>query len=120
MATVNARQVWNTKRVSSTTWTPLLTTDVGTAESPGRLADKSVQIIGTAGAGGSVNIQGSNDGTTWVSLTASAAATPGQSLATAAPGVYQIIENTLFVRPSVVGGDGTTSLTVILTCETTA
>lgn len=120
MATVLGTQRWNTKRVSSTTWTPLLTTDVGSAESPGRLADKSVQILGTVGAGGSVNIQGSNDGTNWVSLTASSTAAPGVSLATAAPGIYQIIENTLFIRPLVVSGDGTTSLTVILTCETTA
>lgn len=120
MATVSGLQRWNTKRVSSTTWSPLLTTDVGSAESCARLSDRSVEISGTVGAGGSVNIQGSNDGVNWFTLTALAAATPGLVLATAPPGIYQLIENTIFVRPSVVSGDGTTSLTVILTCASTA
>ena len=117
MATVTGTQRWNSKRVSSTTWTPLLTTDVGTAESCGRLADRSVQVIGTVGAGGSVNIQGSNDGVNWATLTEAGTTS---TLGTMAPGIKQIYENTLFVRPSVVSGDGTTSLTVILTVSSTA
>lgn len=116
MATVLGRQVWNTKRVSSTTWTPLLTTDTGSAESCGRLSDRSIQVIGTLGAGGSINVQGSNDGTTWATLSDPA----GVALATMGVGIEEILENTLFVRPVVVGGDGTTSITVILTAASTA
>lgn len=116
MATVNGQQVWSSKRVSTTKWTPMLTTDVGTPETCGRLSDRSVQVIGTLGAGGSVNIQGSNDGSTWATLNDPASV----PLATMGVGIKEILENTQFVRPVVVGGDGTTSITVILTAASTA
>lgn len=116
MATVVGTQIWNTRRVSSTTWTPMLTTDVGSAESPGRLSDRSVQVKGTFGASPGCTIEGSNDGVTWATLNG-----PNSSpLVITAASILEILENTLFVRPRINGGDGTTSLTVILTAASTA
>lgn len=116
MAVINATQVWNAKRVSSTTWTPLANGDSGTPETPGRLSDRSVQIKGTFGAGGTVSIQGSNDGITWSILRDPA----GVALTFTAADLKEILENTVFVRPLVTAGDGTTALTVILTAASTA
>lgn len=117
MATVVGTQVWNAKRVSTTTWTPLLNGDSGSAESVGRLSDRSIQIKGTFGVGGNVIIEGSNDSITWATLRDA-----GNSLlgTITAADIREILENTLFVRPRVSAGDGTTSLTVILTAASTA
>lgn len=116
MAVVNGRQVWTSKRVSTTTWTPLANGDTGSPESPGRLSDRSVQIKGTFGAGGSVTIQGSNDNVTWQTLRDPA----GLALTFTSADLKQILENTNYVRPNVTAGDGTTALTVILAAGSTA
>lgn len=118
MATVNPTQTWMGKRASKTTWTPLLTTDVGAASSGFRLSDKAVQWFGTFGAGGSISIEGSNDGgTTWAVLKDP----NGTDLsALVAADVRAILENPQMIRPVVAGGDGTTSLTVILVETSTA
>lgn len=117
MATVLKRQTWIGKRVARIEWGPMLTTDVGVPESPQGLSDRSVQVTGTFGAGGTVNIQGSNDGgINWFNLK-----DPSNTvIAIAAAGGAEILENTQMIRPSVAGGDGTTSLTVSLVCASTA
>lgn len=116
MATRSAVSSWMSKRVARTVWSGLLTGDDGAAESPGRLSDRSIQVSGTLGAGGSVNVQGSNDGVTWATLSDPA----GTPLATMGLGVEEILENTLFVRPLIVSGDGTTNITVQLVSASTA
>ena len=117
MATVNPTQAWIGKRSSKTTWANMLTTDVGAPSSGHRLSDKTVQVIGTAG-GGTILLQGSNDnGVTWSTLKDP----NGTDIATLATGdLSAILENPQMIRPSVVGGDGTTSLTVILLETSTA
>jgi hypothetical protein len=74
-------------------------------------ADRNIQIEGTAGTA-TVTIQGSNNGgANWRTLTDMA----GNSLATLGMGVIKMVqENTLQIRPLVVGGDGTTAITVTL------
>lgn len=116
MAVVNGSQVWNARRTSTTTWTPLLNTDTGSPESCGRLSDRSVQVKGTFGAAPSVLIEGSNDGITWATLRGP----DSVALNFTAADIKEILENTLFVRPRVAAGDGTTSITVILTAASTA
>lgn len=105
------------------TWGPLTQAglDDGAAiEMPGS-ADRSVQVTGTLGAGGSVRIEGSNlptprtaaaDGTfaDWFPLTDP----QGNALNMAALGGEAITEGTRWIRPRVTAGDGTTSLTVRL------
>jgi hypothetical protein len=73
--------------------------------------DRTVQITGTFGTGGSVSIQGSNDGgTTWATLTDPL----GNALTFTAAGMKQITELPEQIRPSVTAGDGTTSLNIYL------
>lgn len=73
--------------------------------------DRTVQITGTFGTGGSVTIQGSNDdGTTWATLTDPL----GNNLTFTAAGMKQITELPQYIRPFVTAGDGTTSLNVYL------
>lgn len=117
MAVVLKRQTWVAKRVARIEWGPMLTTDVGVPESPSMLSDRSVQVTGTFGVGGGINIQGSNDGgVTWFNLK-----DPSNTvIALTAAGGAEILENTQMVRPSVIAGDGTTSLTVSLVCASTA
>lgn len=72
--------------------------------------DRTVQIGGTFGVGGSVTIQGSNDGTNWATLTDPL----GNALTFTAAGMKQITELPYQIRPSVTAGDGTTVIDVWL------
>jgi hypothetical protein len=100
-------------------WTGLLQSslDVGAAVSVPALADRSVQLLGTLGTGGSVRIEGSNKAapdestnTDWAVLTDP----QGNDLNLAALKIEAVTEPVLWIRPRVTAGDGTTSLTVIL------
>lgn len=81
-------------------------------------ADKTMQIFGTFGSGGSVTMQGSNDprvitdpsNAVWFSLTDPQA---NAITKTSAAG-EAILENPIWIRPNCTAGDGTTSLRVNL------
>jgi hypothetical protein len=96
-------------------WTPLANGDTGLPyQGPGQ-PDRSVQVKGTFGAGGSVSIQGSNDVTApaagssdWAALSDA----QGVAIAVTAAKVETVAEFTNYVRPAVTAGDGTTALTV--------
>lgn len=90
---------------------PLANAEAGDANQLSQKNIKSVQVIGTFGAGGSVAIEGSNDGTTWGALRDST----GTLIAiTAATMIRDVLENTRYIRPRVTAGDGTTALRVII------
>ncbi len=75
-------------------------------------ADRSVQVFGTFG-GASVVFEGTNeDGvpTSYPTLSDP----QGNGITMAAAGLKAVLEMTRVVRPRVVGGDGTTALTIIL------
>lgn len=74
-------------------------------------ADKSIQVSGTFGAGGSVACEGSNDGgSNYFAMT-----DPSQTvIAITAAGGKSVTEATIWVRPHVTAGDGTTSLTATM------
>jgi hypothetical protein len=79
-------------------------------------ADKSVQAVGTFGTGGSVAIEGTNDGSHFFALT-----NPAQviiALTSATPG-SAVTEAIVSTRPHVTAGDGTTALTVTMFCRKT-
>lgn len=61
---------------------------------------------GTFGSGGSVQVEGSNDGATWTKLSPAALTGAGLFAALGA------VEMPLYVRPHVTAGDGTTAITV--------
>jgi hypothetical protein len=93
MATGNA-SVTVAKGVIRTSWT-LTGTETGDAETSPQYPEKSVQVKGTF-AGGTVLIEGSNDGgTTYFTLTDP----QGNPLAFTAAGGERITENVTKVRP---------------------
>lgn len=64
------------------------------------------EATGTFGAGGSVQLEGSNDGTNYFKLSPAALT---------AAGVFAALANNeypMFIRPNVTAGDGTTAITV--------
>lgn len=91
-------------------WTGLLNTDDGVPLEQPSSNDRSVQVTGTFGSGGTVVIEGSNDGTNYQTLTDP----QGNALSVTAARLKQISELTRFIRPRVTGGDGTTNLTVTM------
>lgn len=92
-------------------WATMANGDVGDAVELGHYSDRSIQVVGTFGTGGSVSLKGSNDGgTTWATLTDPA----GNAITFTATGIKQILHLPHKIRPEVTAGDGTTSLTVYL------
>jgi len=88
------------------TWTGLLNGDDGSPiEMPGH-SIRSVQFVGTFGAGGTIQIEGSNDGTNYVVLTD----LQGNNISKTAAGIEGVQEVTRYIRPRVTAGDGTTTI----------
>lgn len=93
-------------------WTGLThtTSDSGDPfEMPGA-ADRSLQVTGTFGSGGTLTFEGSNDGTNWATLTDP----QGNGLTVQAAKIEAVLELTRYVRPRITAGDGTTSLTATM------
>ncbi len=93
-------------------WTPLTFsgTDSGSPFMSGQWADRSVQVLGTFGAGGNLRWEGSNDGTNYAVLTDP----QGNALDFTSAKIETVTELTAYVRPRVTAGDGTTSVTVVM------
>lgn len=91
---------------------PLLTTTDTTGAPIGivAFADRCVQVTGTFGSGGSISVQGSNDGTNYAILKNA----QGTAVTFTAAGIQQVVELPRYMRPIVTAGDGTTSLTATL------
>ena len=96
------------KGLALASWEDLANGNTGNSVSIARWADKTVQVQGTFGAGGSVTIEGSLDGTTW----AACHDPQGNALTFTSAGLELCAENPLFMRPNVTAGDGTTALDV--------
>lgn len=92
-------------------WPAMANGDVGAAiDKFGGFADKSMQVDGTFGAGGTVIAEGSNDGVNFHTLNDP----QGNPISITAAGIKTILESVLHVRPRVTGGDGTTSLAITM------
>ncbi|HEY8837230.1 MAG TPA: hypothetical protein VIO16_06010 [Dehalococcoidia bacterium] len=96
-------------------WGPMVNGDTGTPVKRPDLVDRSMQVTGTFGAGGSVAVEGSNDGVNYYALSNP----QGTVIAVTTAGIVQIEEATVFVRPHVTAGDGTTSLTCTMCARRT-
>ena len=93
------------------TWSGLLNGDDGTPLYLGTdYADRSVQVLGTLGTGGTVQIEGSMAGVTYATLTDST----GTALSVAALKLRAVVEQCVYIRPRVSAGDGSTDFTVAL------
>lgn len=113
MATINPTitKPAGDESVQRMVFTPMTkTTDDVTAPIPfSQWADRSVQVLGTFGAGGNLRVEGSNDGgTTYATLTDP----QGNALDFTSAKIEQITEVCELVRARVTAGDVTTSLTV--------
>ena len=109
MATRNPTVTYDYNR-ATVVWTGLLNGDDGAAFEGFDWADASVQITGTFGVGGSINMTGSNDGTNYVVLTDP----QGNAITKTSAAVEQISEGTKYFKPVVTAGDGSTNFTVTL------
>ena len=116
MATRNALITYPQRGVIKVEWTGLLNGDQGDYQSLGNYPDKTISVRGTFGAGGSVSIQGTNDGGT-TSDTINDSRGEGNALTFTAQDMRTILENPQAIRPNVTAGDGTTSLTVTMYCQ---
>lgn len=94
-------------------WAACANGDSGDPVSLIQFSDRSVQVSGTLGAGGTMVIEGSNDGTTYYTLND----TFGNPLSITALGLKGIAEIVAYIRPRVTAGDGTTSLVATLICR---
>ena len=100
------------ERTTRFTWSGLLNGDDGAPIEWAAYADRSVQVLGTFGAGGSAQMEGSNtDGSlNFIPLTDP----QGNALTFTSGRIEQLEELTKQVRPHVTAGDGTTNLTVVV------
>jgi len=92
------------------TWDPLANGDEGAAVEYGAFTDRSIQFAGVFGSGGTVALEGSNDGVNFAVLTD----LQGNAITKTSGSIETVTEATRFVRPRVTGGDGTTAITAIL------
>ena len=95
------------------TWASLANGDDGTPFEFVDWADRTFQVTGTFGAGGTLVIEGSNDGANWSTLSD----TNGVAMSYTAAVVKAISEAPRFVRPRASAGDGTTALVVTITAR---
>ena len=93
-------------------WGPMANGDVGVPVTLLSFADRSVQVEGILGAGGIAEIQGSNDGVNFRPLHDPLGVL--LDFNAASDKIRHIMEITYLLRPSIVAGDGTTSLTVTI------
>ena len=103
--------------VNLVTWAGLTnaTSDAGSAIMEAWRGEKTFQVIGTFGVGGSLVVEGSNNGTDWSPLSIR----QGTAMSFTAAGFNRSQDQPIFVRPRVTAGDGTTNLTVIAACHRT-
>lgn len=90
-------------------WTPLSAGGTGAPIRFAQYTDKSVQVSGVFG-GASLRFEGSNDGATYLPLTDP----QGNTLDFVSAKIKAVTEGSLWVRPNVTGGDGTTALSVFV------
>lgn len=91
-------------------WEALANGDTGLPVELVDYADQTVTVEGTFGTGGSVTLQGSNDGTNYHSLTDP----QGNAITKTAAGIEHVTETPRYIRPNVTAGDGSTALDVRL------
>lgn len=97
--------IYEAGAVAEVTWSPITNGAIGTMSRARIYSEISIQVSGVFGSGGSVKIEGSNDGTNWATVSSAALTSAGFFAAlTCLP---------KHLRPNCTAGDGTTALTVI-------
>jgi hypothetical protein len=96
--------------VIEASWDTMLNGDTGAGVKIAKYPDKTVQVVGTFGVGGTVAVQGSNDGTTW----GDCHDPQGTAIAIQDNEPVVIAESPLYLRPNVTAGDGSTDVDVYI------
>lgn len=91
-------------------WTGIPNGNTGQAIEIVDFADLTVTLEGTFSTGGSVTLEGSNNGTNYYPLTDP----QGNAITKTTAGVETVTETPRFIRPSVTAGDGSTAIDVRL------
>ncbi|MGL5735553.1 MAG: hypothetical protein ACRCYS_11865 [Beijerinckiaceae bacterium] len=91
-------------------WANLLNGDDGQACGGIGSGDRTAQVTGIFGAGGTVIVEGSIDGVNWFQLRDPA----GVAISFTAGGIRAVLECPPLIRPRVTAGDGTTSITALI------
>jgi len=95
-------------------WSGLGNGDIGEALNYPHFADRSIQVKGTFGEGGTVLLEGSNDrekdSLVWATLNDP----QGNALSFTEAKIEQVLESSYLIRPRVTDGDETTDLTVTI------
>lgn len=94
-------------------WTPVTESDTCTAVDDPGSADVSVQFAGGSFGGGSCALQGSNDGTNYVTLKA----IDGTDIDPTAAGFFTLRDNVRYIKPGVPSGTSV-SLTITVLSKT--
>lgn len=91
-------------------WGPMANGDVGQPipASLAPYAERTFQVAGTFGVGGTVAIEGTNDGVNYAALKD----VNGSSVSITSAGIVEVSAPVIGIRPHVTGGDGSTALTV--------
>lgn len=92
-------------------WAAMLNGDVGLPAQFMATGDRTFQVNGTFGVGGTIVLEGSLDGTNYFTLSDAG----GTAISRTAAGLKSVLESPLFIRPRVTAGDGTTNLIATLT-----
>lgn len=92
------------------TWASMANGDSGTPTDQNLMPwlDRTFQITGTFGSGGTVLIEGTNDLVNYYTLTDP----QGNALSVTTAGIHQVTEVVVAMRPRVSAGDGTTAIVV--------
>jgi len=101
------------------TWANMANGDTGAPVYLPEFGDRSVQLDGTLGVGGQCAMQGSNQAPTTTPTVFGAVTDPGLTaiVLNAIGAIETILDPTVWVRPNINGGDGTTLLTVRMYCR---
>lgn len=118
MAVINGKGGFPERGVYQAIWTPLGNADTGTPETLSGYPKHRVQFSGAFG-GATAVLEGSNDGTTYVTLVGvnSAGATVAVSTTSAAQFDLEVVPR--FIRPRTSGGAGS-AVTVTLNSKSLA
>lgn len=101
-------------------WDGLASDDDGQWRLLGHFRHKTIHIYGTLTAGAQVLFEGTNELADFVTPTNQVTlkdSTQQEIIISAAPAIREVHENPLYVRPRVIGGDGSTEITVVLVCR---
>lgn len=91
-------------------WPTMALNDVGEPINLARFSDKTVQVFGTFGVGGTVLLEGSINGTNWAPLKT----VFNGDISFTSEAIATITEVPAYIRPRISAGDGTTSITILI------